>query len=90
MAQATIKKKTLKIKKPSVASTPTSTAQAEAAPATPEVQMATAPVGKKPSYTAFAILGLVALIMLVSLLIMQYTEFTFLSELFPKPPQAGM
>jgi hypothetical protein len=98
MAQPTIKKKTLKIKKagsPSAAAQP-STQNGGTAGAGPgeevPLTMATgaAPLVKKPSYTFSAIMGLIALLMLIGLLVMQYMEFTFLSPLFPLPPQAGI
>jgi len=52
-------------------------------PAAPEV------VVKQPSYTIFAILALLATLMFIGIVVIQWTEFSFLQSAFPRPIQTG-
>lgn len=44
---------------------------------------------KQPSYTVFAILALLAALMFIGIVAIQWTEFSFLQSAFPRPIQTG-
>lgn len=46
-------------------------------------------VVKQPSYMIFAILALLATLMFFGLVLIQWTEFSFLQSAFPRPIQTG-
>jgi hypothetical protein len=52
-------------------------------------QAAPAAAAKQPSYLIFAILALLATLIFIYIVIIQWTEFSFLQSAFPRPIQTG-
>ncbi len=101
MAQPiTIKKKKLTVKSKAaqtVATAPSAEATeaptAEATPMEAAAPVEAAPVAatpaKQPSYTFFAILAIITLLMFIGIAAIQWTEWSYLQPAFPHPIQTG-
>ena len=80
---------TVKKKRPITVKAPDSTPEtaAPSAPAAPAAPAFTPPAFAQegPSYTPYAILALIATLMFVALLFMQWTELQYYRDAFPQP-----
>ncbi|MBT3194445.1 MAG: hypothetical protein HN341_18010 [Verrucomicrobia bacterium] len=88
----TIKSKTVKKAAPADAGGEGAAADAGDHPGPFAAQAATAaaaPIVKQPSYMLFAILALLTTLMFIGIIVVQWTEWSYLKSAFPRPIQAG-
>ena len=93
----TVKKKklTIKSKAPKAAAVPVADGGEAAAPeggpgaVNPFDKTPAVAVGKPPSYVFVGVLAILATLMFIAILVLQWTEFSFLQSAFPRPIQTG-
>ncbi len=88
----TIKSKAVKTAAPAPAAdgaTPQGAGGTPHAPITPFDKAQAAAKVKQPSYVLVGILAILATLMFIGLVAIQWTEFSFLQSAFPRPIQTG-